>query len=415
MQLREVAEKLGVAPVPSGDREIPVNFCLDSEGLICCAVEHGLEPAIADELRRQADRLCGNAVLVSYFNFLALEYFNDRLSVKHSGELPASIRILSEAEEFAFFALLAFTAIGSRRRVFASAGLPPESAGQAVADMFIWMDRFYRERRLAGLSGKIFRREYGVLNGSPLYIGRLQFLLGPFAGKIRVYRNRENGEVRVLSCGGVMFNRSGMPDGVNGDFDPVAWTSTFEEGPRSAEGNPVSPDGKVSREVVSLDTSVWSCVFREGDWTLDTCFPEGTVLDLDGCREAMRQALAFFRSLFPDRTIRGFSCFSWMLDPQYEILLRPDSKILAFMRQYYLFPARGGDREAIWHIFGDKGLMDGEPVPCETSLQRHVAEFLEHGGKLRPCGGFLLPDDLDRYGSMPYRVGSAERRGVKCL
>ena len=118
----------------------------------------------------------------------------------------------------------------------------------------------------------------------------------------------------------------------------------------------------------------------------------------------MTRALAFFRQDRPEEKIRGFSCLSWMLDPQYEFLLKPNSRILAFMRQYYLFPIAEGGADALWRIFGEDGLRDGiASAPRHTSMQRKVAEFIERGGKLRSGGGFLLPEELPRYGEAPYR------------
>ncbi len=404
MQLHELAETLKITPVPECNPEVEVNFLADTDQLIRTAVQFGLSTEIAEAMRPYADKLCSNAALMSYFNFLAGALFNDRLSREREELLPKSIGILSPPEEYAFFALVVFTSLNSRRRVFASAGLPPECADGAIEDVFLWIEHFFSNQHLAGLNARAFRTEYYAQNGIPLRIGRLQYVLKHFPGLVRGYRNRLTGEVQALYEPGFKFNRSGMLDGVTGDCDPVAWVSTFEENDHSATGHPVLPAGRTSREKITLSTREWQCVLRKDDWVLDICIPEGSGMTPDVCRTSMTTALDFFRKRYPDRRIRGFCCFSWLLDPQYEFLLKPDSRILAFMRQYYLFPTQEDGTESMWRIFGENAQFNPpEELPRRTGMQRNVADFLAKGGKLRSGGGFYLVEDIDRYGSMPYR------------
>ena len=404
-QLLDLAAKLRIRPVPAADADLTAPPRLNPEKLAAEARNAGLSEEEAAELEQAARRFAGNPELSAYFNWLSLQFFDGTLRREPDlSLLPGTIGILSEAELYAFFGLLALSGFDSCRRGFAAAQLPPETLAGALDDCRIWIRHFRKNRGLTGVSRRALGWLCGILNGDPLTIGRMQYRMRPLRAGLQVYRHRHTGKVVAFAAAGGRFNRGGFVDGVDGEFDPVAWTADFTVTPDHITGHVITPTGHAEREITSLPAADYLCVFRDGDLTLDTHIPEGDALTLDDCRESMTRALAFFRHYRPEEKIRGFSCLSWMLDPQYEFLLKPNSRILAFMRQYYLFPIAGGGADALWRIFGEDGLRDGiAGAPRHTSMQRKVAEFIERGGKLRSGGGFLLPEELPRYGEAPYR------------
>lgn len=404
----EIAARLQVTPLPAVDAEL----CTENlpgrlaQSWISAALDRTALPAeIRECLLAHATAFAANPDIAAYFNDLSRTLFQEKLQPSYDATLlPQRIAAMSESEEYAFFALLALSGFESARQAFAYAALLPESLTGAFADTEIWIRHFWRNRQICGFPGRIFGWERGILNGTPLTIGRLQFRLQPFEMRVQCFRLRSTGEVVAFAGSGVRCNRAGYLDGVNGDYDPVAWETQFAATAAGITGNPILPTGKVLREYRTIATNDAIPVFRQGDLTLDTHIPEGDSLTLDDCRKAMVRALAFFRDRYPNKTIRAFSCLSWMLDPQYEFLLKPNSRILGFMHQYYLFPIEESGDDALWRIFGEDGLKDGiAHAPRHTSMQRKVAEFIERGGKLRSGGGFFLCDDLERYGEEPYR------------
>ena len=405
MLLRELAGTLKITPpppdgIPAGD---PADF--DPESILRRAVAAGLAPELADALRPAGRRLAANRDLAAYFAGLAPVLFGEELHAVDPGLLPEKIGVLDEPDEYAFFALLVLSAADSRERAFARAGLPADAALGAVRDAGIWIAHFLRNRGFAGLSSRILGWDCGVLNGTPLTLGRLQFVLKRFAEPLTVCRNTADGKVLALAAKGEHFDRNGVCDKVDGDCDPEAWTAQLTETDTVITGCPITPFGRAEHRTVTLDKAVWKIVFRTGDWTLETHIPEAGPLDPAACGEAMRRAWDFFTRRHPDREIRSFSCLSWLLDPQYETILQPDSRILVFMRQYYLFPIAESGGDALWRVFGEDGMKNGlAGAPRNTGMQRRVAAFLERGGKLRSGGGFLLPEELALYGREPYRT-----------
>ena len=401
MRLFTIAEQLKCQPFPRHDAQIPEKEP-DYAGLIA---QSGLPAETADALLAAAEEHLSGSAVKWYLSWLSSQLFRDKLDPEQGAEwIPDQIGILSEEGNYAFFAMLALCGFPSRQRSFIASGLPEESWRGALEDLSLWIAHFRKNRGITGIAPSTFRWEHRVLNASPLTLGRLQFRLQPFAGKVQVYRRRSDGFVQAFASAGVRCNRSGQLDGVDGEFDPVAWNTVFSVTPDAISGNPLTPSGRILQEHLTLNAAEWIPVLREGDLVLDTHIPENGVLDPAECARSMRRGWEFFTSRYPERKIRGFSCASWLLDPQYEMLLRPDSRILAFLRQYYLFPTLEGGSAALWRIFGEDGLKDGpEHAPQTTSMQRNVADFLLNGGKLRGGGGFFLAEDLDRYGAMPYR------------
>ncbi|MBR2641875.1 MAG: hypothetical protein IKD46_01995 [Lentisphaeria bacterium] len=405
MHLKQLAEHLKVSPVPGKDIAVSTNDALDIASIIRNAQLAGLSPELAEALREQSATLAGNKELAIYFNTIVSAVFTDTLSIDNCDLLPNKIGTLSQTEEYAFFALITLYAAPSRRAAFAAAGLPEDAADNAVKDVFIWMQHFYNNCRLAGLSGRILGWDVCVLNAYPLTLGRMQYILKKFHDPIYVYRNTATGQVLALAGDGEVFDRNGFANMEDAAADPQSWRASFRETADAVTGNPIHPCGRADKTPVTLDLAQWKLQFKQGDWTLDTHIPEGPDLKLDDCLESMTRALQFFREKNPDKEIKSFSCLSWLLDAQYEKILKPGSRIVAWMRQYYLFPIPESAADSLWRIFGEEGLKNGlANAPRNTSMQKNVAAFLEQGGILRSGGGFILPEDLAQYGNAPYRT-----------
>ena len=329
-QLFDLAEKLRIRPFPTIDADPAAPPRLNPAKLAEEARNAGLSEEETASLEQAARRLAAQPDLCAYFNWLSLRFFDGTLRVPDLAVLPEKIGILNEAELYAFFGLLALSGFDSCRRGFAAAQLPPETVAGAIDDCRIWIRHFRKNRGMTGVSRRALGWLCGVLNADPLTIGRMQYRLCPLHAGLQVYRHRHSGKVLAFAAAGCRFNRAGFVDGVDGEFDPVAWTAEFTVTPDRIAGHFITPTGHAEREITTLPAADYLCVFRDGDLTLDTHIPEGDALTLDDCRESMTRALAFFRGYRPEDKIRGFSCLSWMLDPQYEFLLKPNSRILAF-------------------------------------------------------------------------------------
>jgi hypothetical protein len=114
----------------------------------------------------------------------------------------------------------------------------------------------------------------------------------------------------------------------------------------------------------------------------------------------------FFPRHFSDRPFVGFTCYSWLLDAQFETLLPSTSNLVRFQKEVYLFPVRGGNGATFEAVFG-RNMIDITKAPRETTMQRAFARHIEDGGHFRDGGCFLLPSEVSEWGSQFYRSQAA--------
>ena len=169
-------------------------------------------------------------------------------------------------------------------------------------------------------------------------------------------------------------------------------------------GNPVSPDGFASKEKLTLELSEWREVLVPGEPVIEIHIPEDGPMTVEACADAIERALKFFPEYFPDKPFKGFACESWLFDPHFVSMLKPESNIIKFQKEFYLFPVELSGEDTVWRIFGEKGLEHGlANAPRKSSMQKACAEFMERGGFFRSGGGFYLLEDLP-YGRTVYRI-----------
>ncbi len=241
-------------------------------------------------------------------------------------------------------------------------------------------------------------------------LGRLQFIPSNLRSPFHAYRHRATGAVVALSDGGLPYRADGQREGSAGIYDAEGrFTSVFEVGDDVITGNPVSPEGYVLREPITLARREWTPAMGPNSPCLDIHIPAGAPMDFGECGESMRRALEFFPRHFPERPFVGFACHSWILDNLFPDLLPATSNLVRFQREVYLFPIpRGGG--VIRRVFGygfeeTDGAVSGEDrarLPRDTGMQRAFAAHLDTGGRFRGGGCFLLKEDLD-WGREVYR------------
>ena len=76
----------------------------------------------------------------------------------------------------------------------------------------------------------------------------------------------------------------------------------------------------------------------------------------------MRQALEFFPRYFPDKPFVGFACGSWILNPEMDRIYRPDSNMVLWQRELYLYPLANhpNSRSGLHFIFGTNDVDPGD-------------------------------------------------------
>jgi hypothetical protein len=194
----------------------------------------------------------------------------------------------------------------------------------------------------------------------------------------------------------------GYAEGAGGSplIESERWFAVFEETPAGWRGNRIAPQGYTLREEVFLLRSQWEPVLRHGDTILDLHIPRGEKMTVESCRESFTRSFAFFAEFMPDRPFKGVYCHTWFFTPQLQQILGPDSNIVKFQREFYLYPHPGGPA-FLWNfVFGEK-YPDQATAPRDTSLRKAVLEWMETGKELFDLPGVMLHTP-DQWGSQPY-------------
>jgi len=307
-------------------------------------------------------------------------------------------------DQAALFSSVAF--LTGARHVYAmheSLGIPADVTSHTLSDIDIWLKDYYNRHGKWGMSEAGWMVNH--FTGRLFWLGRLQFVADQFPGQLRVYRNRDTHNVVAFVETGTKVRSDGQINGSNDVFDEHAWTATLIVDERRITGYRVSHLGYVHAEQIELPACEWQQALAPGDAILVVHIPASGKMDYDECGESLRWAVDFYHRHFPGYDFSGFATVSWLLDPQLEKLLPPESNIVRFLSEFYLYPMKSDDGQTFVRIFGSKP-ENLASAPRDTALRRAVLDFVSAGNQMRMGGGFILVDDLD-WGNTPYRNGHA--------
>lgn len=376
------------------------------------ATEAGLDQTVIEQLTALAQRITNESALRECAGQLFAQAY-DRAVVT----LAPMPETLFGAEVNLLYLLLALDSVRRLRISQQQRGVPAAITSDSSRSLAIAAQRFAEfHAGKAGLEDWILRYWYGPIaaSGNLYRLGRLEFILQPFEGNVRVYRHKASGRVQVLAEEGVRFTADGhLPFAITdaayahygwqkSEEAEEGWTATLVEDETSITGTPISPYGYALRTPLQLTKPDWGLRLCNGDNIIDMHIPNYMPLRLDLLQASLQQALAFFPRYYPERLFKAFVCGSWLFNTQWAELLPATSNILTFQRQGYLFPLPSDGVEGSYFIFGD-WLIDLDNAPQDTTLRRAAIHHIRSGGKLRNGGFLLLPEDVAKFGQEPYR------------
>ncbi len=271
--------------------------------------------------------------------------------------------------------------------------IPRDIIRDTLTDIAVWARFFRRTRGLLGFNKRILEWFQFHLSGKLFKLGRLQFVPYPFPNDIKVFR-KGDGTLVAFAGPGQSFNAEGYSF-LPGTRDEKAFSSTYVDDGLTITANPILPEGRVLRDTETVYKAGLTLELEKGTPMLDYHIQEGAPLDIEKCRESMARALEFFPEFFPEEKFAGFMGRSWLLDPRFKRILKPDSNIVKFMNLFFLYPFEGEFDEGLWRIFGDSGLSRNLSVFSEeTGMQKSAASYLRNGNMFGEGGAFILVRDF---------------------
>ena len=361
-----------------------------------------VKPEHLEEIINNSAKLAANAAVVRLlWHYYHLIY---RAENKLAPNQLPKVECLSEAEAGCCCFLLAIAAYPDAIELYQRKGYPEDVLKDTLSDISVWIEHYKNQLGFAGLTPRILGWMQGHIHGDTFRLGRLQFKpYAKFYDRVEVYRNIKSGRTIALSAPGIRYNQQGLlyePE-IDG-CECCAWTSSLRESDSAVTGNPIKPDGYASAETITLNLDGWKKVLTAGDPVIDIHIPAIGAMTVEACADSVNRAADFMAKFFPELQHRAFSCESWLLDNQFEQILKPESNIIQFQRAGYLYPFPHKS-EAVPRIFGENAeQLSVDSLPRKSSLQKAAATFLANGGTFRNGATFLLMEDLP-WGKNPYR------------
>lgn len=375
---------------------------LDRAYLEELAVRFELDKAVHSRMLEALDEIEADPVLHWFSRFLV----RDMCAARHRCDLDdyraMTPTCMKNADLYSFLLLIACVPRSIRR--LEKLGVP----SWFYRDIpYVPMKRQFEKLKKTG-DGSVsdFPWDMNFYTCSIFFLDRFNFIPYRLDENIRVYRNRESGEVLTFYAEEMSVRRDGQINGVNDIADANARTVTFSDADGRIVGTPVSPAGLFETKQVELDATRWELVLQKGDILLGTHIPGGPGYEPARLKSSIQWAGDFFDRYFPEIPIKGFGSESWLYDPHLRLLLKENSNILRMQDQMYIYPIEsGGDM-----MFRELFLGNDHPTEadCKTSLQCAALARLRQGKQFTACSMFILREDVDKIGGLVY--GTAAQR-----
>jgi hypothetical protein len=343
-------------------------------------------------------------------------------------DLPVDERVQARlGERTSLFYLLAYmAALPSVEARYHQLGVGMDIFDDTMKDFLNYLGDFYDLHGYWGYAQ--FAWIWRHLTCELFRLGRLQYMLAPFHSAVTAFRRKSSADGRQqkpvqspsLGADGdlagldiVLLADPSQPlraDGyafgaglhLSGDdtSSAQAWKPAYEESTAGWHGHLVTPYGCVRPQVVFLPRLEWDLILQEGNTVLDLHIPRRDPLTAETCSASYRQALEFFPRVFPARPWKALYCHTWFFTPQLQSFLPPESNIVKFQREFYLYPFPGSVGFLWSFVFGEK-YPDPATAPRDTSLRRAVLDWIGQDKEIFDLPGVMFHDP-EAWGSQPY-------------
>lgn len=230
-----------------------------------------------------------------------------------------------------------------------------------------------------------------AIDGILFRIGRLEIELCTYESNSAVFVDREGNTVTLAA--GDTFHRDGMVLGSLGYEDKEGpFTPTLTETEDAFIGNPYDTLGRCSADPITLPKGEWEKRLQTGDKIIALHIPVGGAFTPDVIDETLTLTKDFVNTYFPEWKWRGFTCDSWLLDPQLEELLGEDSNIVKFGRRFSLVCGESAGKSPYYFVFmrPNEEQVDPASLSENTRLERALKAHYLAGNFIYDTFGYFL-------------------------
>ena len=264
-------------------------------------------------LRENIQQFCQNEEILTVMELMyqATFYTHKGEAVAQKIDLPD---LLPAHREYAFNLILLLSYAPELEKEYQQNGWSDEMFRLSLRDFKIWSDHCVENFGVPGLNYAYgYGWIYAQLRCQVIRFGRLQCnIRANFFSDNIVFRHKSSRKLQVLMNGKMDFNREGLYR--IADEEPAFSSDEAVRTENSITALPISPDGVVSPDPVTLDLNEWEEVLSPGDPIINLHIPADGPLLPEQCADAVQQMWDFFHQQ-TDFKVKAVCCESWLLDP----------------------------------------------------------------------------------------------------
>lgn len=339
----------------------------------------GFPPDLIHAVVASAERVSADPLASRYARFCR-QAITDTSLAESLMWLPAS------TEDPLFPALIFFSVLPSLSNFYQERRIPPAVLDETLSDLLLWIRHYHDPNGRWGVGDPHWLTRHFA--GRVFQLGRLQFELSALHIPWYLFRNRSDGSKKLLAADGQDFRDDGQFADADNIKVAAAWKSTLSIS-EAAEGFPVNARGVCAPTKEVLSFADWELTGKPGDPAIAVHIPATGPMDPVSCRESFARAQSFFQGYFPEFAAVAYTCDSWLLDPQLEEILPPESNIVRFLKLWTLHPLPGANANQTYErVFGATTWPPAAET-VRTTLQKSIVKFIQNGGRLRIGGGVM--------------------------
>jgi len=230
------------------------------------------------------------------------------------------------------------------------------------------------------------------IHGHLFRIHRLEIeIFTGFSGRAQIFENAEGKHIALAHD--IVLHKSGRALGSRYcESENCSWRADVCENDTAWSGHPYNEKGLVEQTTVTLWRNEWHKVLEYGDPIVGLHIPADGRLDESAIDETLVRAKEFLKIYYPDYAYKGFYCGSWLLDPQLEHLLGPESNIVRFGKRFAPLTTRS-DGNAVFDFVllkPDPQNVDISSLPEGTRLERALKAHYLAGNCIYEVKGYFF-------------------------
>ena len=231
-----------------------------------------------------------------------------------------------------------------------------------------------------------------AIDGILFRIGRLEIELCKYDSPSVVFEDGEGNTVTLAKD--TTFHKSGAVLGAAGYEDKDgAFTAALCESDDAYVGHPYDTLGRACEETVTLAKSEWHKRLCDADNIIALHIPaHGGPFTPEVIDETIKEAKHFVDTYFPEWEPKGYTCDSWLLDPQLEELLGEESNIVKFGRRFALVGNESAGKSPFYFVFmlPNEERVDVNTLSENTRLERALKAHYQDGRFIYDTFGYFL-------------------------